>query len=41
MIRKMKSRKRIKLVIIVARRCKLHGLELAGYERLGYLSDGY
>lgn len=41
MIRRSKSRRKLRVVIVLARRCRLHGVELAAYERLGYLADGY
>ena len=41
MVKRIKSRRQLRIIIVVARRCRLHGVELAGYERLGYLADGY
>lgn len=40
-LRRCNSRRNIKFTIRVCERCGFHGLALLGYERLGYLADGY
>ena len=38
---KIRSRRTLRLIIRVCGPCKLHRVQLAAYERLGYLADGY
>lgn len=40
-MRKIKSRRTLRVIIVVTRRCGMRKLALACYEQLGYLSDGY
>lgn len=37
----LKTRRQVKIVLRVAKRCRWHGLEVRCYERIGYLIDGY
>jgi hypothetical protein len=41
MVKRIKSRRKLRIVVVLARRCRLHGVELVAIERLGFLADGY
>lgn len=37
----IKSRRTLRVIVVVTRSCRLRKTHLAAIERLGYLSDGY